>query len=281
MSRQFAILSALVVVVAVALGGLILTRPTGMQESDVRAMVAEMLDDKTLPAQMNTATIDPATIHPMIESYLMANPRILERMSTALRTEVETEDREKSRVALASMQSEIYQDPDHVVIGNPDGKVTLVEMFDYNCGYCRSSLPDMAALIEANPDLKVILKEFPILSEESVDAARIAVVVARSDVDYWAFHTDLFTSRGKVTKQTALDAAAKLGLNPVTIELDAQSDDVGHVIQRSYDIAQAVGTSGTPTYIIGDDVIPGAVGREELQKRIDNMRDCGKTVCPS
>ena len=95
------------------------------------------------------------------------------------------------------------------------GDVTLVEMFDYNCGYCRGALPDLATLIAEDPNLKVILKEFPILSKDSVDAARVAVLVAKSRVDYWTFHQALFSSRGQVTGETALDAAADLGLNPV------------------------------------------------------------------
>lgn len=284
MSRQITQLSILVVVAALALGALLITRPAGLSEDQVRTLVSEMLvekstEDLALPADITMGSVDAATIHPMIESYLMSNPRILERVSVALRDEMEAEERVQATAAIASMRAQIYDDPDHVVLGNPNGTVTLVEMFDYNCGYCRSSMPDLAALIETNPDLRVILKEFPILSQESVDAARIAVAVAKSDVDYWEFHTLLFTGRGKVTKKSALAAAEKLGLNPISVELDAMSEDVSNVLQRSYDIAQAIGTSGTPTYIIGSDVIPGAIGRADLQQRIDNMKACGKTKC--
>lgn len=283
MSRPVIALSALVAVLAIVLGTVMVNRPaTGMDEAGVRTLVSQMLaDEAKIGQKLNTAAIDPATIHPMVESYLLSNPRILERVSTALRTEVEAEERDRARLALAEIHDEVYNDPDNVVLGNPDGKVTLVEMFDYNCGYCRTAVPDMLALISNNPDLRVILKEFPILSQESVDAARIAVAAAREGVDYWAFHTELFSGRGQVTKKSALAAAQKLGLNPVSLELSSQSESIQQAIDRSYKVAQAVGTSGTPTYIVGNEVIPGAVGLEGLQSRIDNLRKCGETVCGS
>lgn len=275
---------ALIVAVGLLAAGLatsIYTRPApGLDVAQVRALITEMTDAGTKSqAPMSVAQIDAATIHPMIESYLLSNPRILERVSTALQAEIRLEETEQARIAIASMQSEIYDDPDHVVLGNPDGDVTLVEMFDYNCGYCRSALPDLAALIENDPNLRVILKEFPILSQESVDAARIAVAVSKAGVDYWTFHSTLFTGRGKVTKDMALDAAEAQGLSRISIELEAQSEEISEIIQRSYDIAQALGSTGTPTYIIGNEVIPGAIGRDALLQRIENMRACGNTIC--
>jgi protein-disulfide isomerase len=165
------------------------------------------------------------------------------------------------------------------VLGNPQGDVTLVEMFDYNCTYCRSAMPDMATLLAEDPNLKVILKEFPILSQESIDAARVSVLVARSDVDYWAFHEKLFTGRGQVTAEAALTAAQDLGLNPINLRLEMETPRVTAVIERSHEIARALRISGTPTYIIGDEIIPGAIGLEQLRTRIANMRACGKTAC--
>lgn len=283
MSRLTIALAALAVLLAGGLAASLYTRPApGLGEADIRAIVSEMMAERDdASAQMDTAAVDPATIHPMIESYLMANPRLLERMSSKLQEQVQAEEQEKARAALAEMHEEIYRDPNHVVLGNPEGDVTLVEMFDYNCGYCRSAVADMAELLESDPDLRIILKEFPILSRDSVEAARIAVAANLKEIDYWDFHTDLFTGRGKVTKQAALDAAREQGLDPVNLELEAQSKTVSDVIQRSYDIAEAIGTTGTPTYIIGNEVIPGAIGVEGLRQRIANMRECGSTTCGS
>lgn len=225
------------------------------------------------------AQIDAAVLNPMIESYLMSDPKILQRMSVALDTTLQAEEREQATTAIASMQDAIFNDPDQVVLGNPDGDVTLVEFFDYNCGYCRAAVPDMAALLAEDPNLRIVLKEFPILSNESIDAARVAVLVGKADVDYWTFHETLFTSRSQVDKQVALAAASDLGLSPVGLELDMGTDAVAKTIQTSYEIARALNITGTPTYIIGNEIIPGAIGIDELRTRIANMRACGETQC--
>jgi protein-disulfide isomerase len=165
------------------------------------------------------------------------------------------------------------------VLGNPEGDVTLVEFFDYNCGYCRAAMPDMAQLLAEDPNLRVVLKEFPILSNESIDAARVSALVNDADVDYWAFHEALFTSRGQVDKKVALDAAAALGLSPVSLELDMGTEAVSQLIQTSYEIAKELNITGTPTYILGNEIIPGAIGIDDLRDRIANMRACGETQC--
>jgi protein-disulfide isomerase len=231
------------------------------------------------PVAVEAAQVDPSVINPMIEDYLMSDPTILQRLSAALETQIRSAEREAATTAIASMRDVIFNDAGQVVLGNPQGDVTLVEMFDYNCGYCRNALPDLAALIAEDPNLRVVLKEFPILSNESIDAARIGVLVSQSDVDYWAFHEALFTSRGQVNKETALTAAADLGLSRVNLELQMEDEAVSKSIQTSYDIAQALNITGTPTYIIGNEVIPGAIGVDELRLRIENMRTCGQTEC--
>lgn len=246
--------------------------------SAIRTIVADILAERQVPPHSDT-TLDPATLNPMIESYLLENPSILQRVSDALQDEVRTAEAARAKEALAAMQAEIYEDPGNVVLGNPDGDVTLVEMFDYNCGYCRKSVPDLATLLAEDPNLKVILKEFPILSQESEQAARVGVLVAQADVDYWAFYEQLFTGRGQVTMDAALSAAQTLGLNPVDLRRQAETPAVTEVLVRNHQLAQALNVSGTPTFIIGDEIIPGAIGLDELRQRIANMRACGKTVC--
>jgi protein-disulfide isomerase len=200
-------------------------------------------------------------------------------MSVALDSTLQAEQREQSTSAIASMRDKIYNDPDQVVLGNPKGDVTLVEFFDYNCGYCRSALPDLATLLAEDPNLRVVLKEFPILSNESIDAARVAVLVGKADVDYWSFHEALFSARGQVDKGAALTAASELGLSPVTLEMQMGEPRVSQAIQTSYEIAKALNITGTPTYIIGNEIIPGAIGIDELRSRIANMRECGEAQC--
>ncbi len=246
--------------------------------SSIRTIVADVLAEDKAPLT-SSQPIDPATLNPMIEAYLLENPSILQRVSDALRNELQAAEAAQAKAALATMQTQIYEDPANVVLGNPEGDVTLVEMFDYNCGYCRSSVPDMATLLAEDPNLKIILKEFPILSQESEDAARVGVLVAQADVDYWAFHEQLFTGRGKVTVDAALQAAQSLGLNPADLRTQMGTPAVTEILARNHQLAQGLNISGTPTFIIGDEIIPGAIGLEQLRTRIANMRACGKSDC--
>ena len=135
--------------------------------------------------------------------------------------------------------------------------------------------------IRDSPNLKVILKEFPILSDGSVEAAKVAVLVNEDHkLDYWAFHQKLFSTRGQVDASAALAAAEAVGGNRVTMMIDISKPAVGDTLQKSYELADALNVSGTPTYIIGDELIPGAIGLEALKTKIANVRECGSTVCP-
>ncbi|MDF2984203.1 MAG: DsbA family protein [Devosia sp.] len=252
----------------------------GLTASAVETIVADLIARQ--PKQESpqpAATLEQSTLDPMIEKYLLGNPRILQKVSAALDAELTAERTAATRTAMVELKPAIFESENGIVLGNPDGDVTLVEMFDYNCGYCRQALPDLAALLESDKNLKVVLKEFPILSQGSVDAARIAAQVADADVDYWAFHQALFTSRGQVDKAVALKAAADLGLNPIALEMGMKTPRVDQVIEESYRIADRLKITGTPTFIIGDEIIPGAIGLDALKQRIANMRACGATTC--
>ena len=279
MNRLTIVLAALAGILAGALGYSLINQPK--IETDavaVRAIVEQVLAEQA-PAEPEVAAIDPTVLNPMIEDYLMSDPKLLQRLSVALEDTLRVEEEARTEVALAEYRDAIFNAPDQIVIGNPDGDVTLVEFFDYNCGYCRQAVPDMAALLAEDPNLKIILKEFPILSNESIDAARIGVLVGQSDADYWAFHQTLFSSRGKVDKTVALEAAAEQGLSKIDLELRMGEEQVARTIQKSYEIAQALGITGTPTYIIGNEIIPGAIGADQLKARIANLRECGSTSC--
>jgi len=283
MSRTNIVLGGALAVAILALAVSLIARPApGLNEERVRSIVGDMISesaDVRITQRMSSGPIDRATLDPMIESYLTANPQILDTMAKALSNQKRIAQLQESKAAIAALHDEIFNDPDQVVLGNPDGDVTLVEMFDYNCGYCRSSLPDMAQLLADDPQLRVVLKEFPILSQGSVEAARIAVAAHREGVDYWAFHTAMFSNRGQNNEASAVAVVQKLGLNAMQIKLDAAGKAVSDEIQKSYNIAQTLKINGTPSYIIGDEIISGAVGLDRLKERIANMRACGSTIC--
>jgi protein-disulfide isomerase len=272
---------ALVLIVGILAGGLgvsLLDRgPAPLSDTDVRGMISDAIAADKAGA---TPAMDAPQLEALVDDYLMNNPSILDRMTAKLTATKKAAARAEQAKLIAANYSAIYDDAGNVVLGNPQGDVTLVEMFDYNCGYCRGAVPDMASLIAEDPNLKIILKEFPILSDGSVDAAKVAILVNEDrKLDYWAFHQKLFSTRGAVDAGAALAAAEAVGGSRVTMMIDMNKKSVGDALQKSYELADALNVSGTPTYIIGDELIPGAIGLEALKTKIANVRACGSTIC--
>ena len=167
------------------------------------------------------------------------------------------------------------------MVGNPKGDVTFVEFFDYNCGYCKRAMDDMFALMKADPNLKVVLKEFPVLGEGSRDAAKVGVAVRMQDKTgkkYLEFHQKLMGGRGAIDKARAIAAAREVGMDVARIERDINSDEVRLSLEESFKLAEALGLNGTPSYVIGGEVAIGAVGQAALKEKI-NIARCGKATC--
>ena len=177
--------------------------------------------------------------------------------------------------AIAANAAELFASPHQVTLGDPRGDVTLVEFFDYNCGFCKRALPDTLSLIRDDPHLKVVLKEFPILGPGSAEAARVAIAVRMQDPDgrkYLAFHQELLGAPGPASKEKAMAAAKDQGLDMARLEQDVASDEVSATISEDAKLAAAMGIRGTPGYVVGDKVVFGAVGVAALKERIDAAR---------
>jgi protein-disulfide isomerase len=176
--------------------------------------------------------------------------------------------------AIASNAAELFSSPHQVTLGDPEGEVTLVEFFDYNCGFCKRAVSDTLALIKDDPHLKVVLKEFPILGPGSTEAARVAIAARMQDpAKYLAFHQELFRSLGPASEQKALEAAKDQGFDMAQLERDMASDEVSATLAEDMKLASALGFSGTPSYVIGREVVMGAVGTAALKERIKRARE--------
>lgn len=220
-------------------------------------------------------------IEGIVKNYLLTHPEILEEVSIELGKRQARLEAEKSAAALATHSQAIFNSPRDVVLGNPDGDVTMVEFFDYNCGFCKHALPDMLALLKADPKLRVVLKEFPVLGPESVEAAQVAVAVRMQDAGgkkYLDFHQRLLGIRGRANKAQAMAAAKEAGLDMARLEKDMAGPEVRATLTENHTIAEAMGINGTPTYVIGKQMVPGAIGRDALKERIAMAR-CGKAAC--
>ena len=187
----------------------------------------------------------------------------------------------KHKAAIQENAALLFSSPRHVTLGNPQGDVTFVEFFDYNCGYCKRALDDMLTLIKDDPKLKVVLKEFPVLGPASQEAARVASAVRMQDKTgkkYLEFHQKLLTGRGSVDQARALAVAREVGFDMTQIERDMASDEVRASLEESFKLAEKLGLNGTPSYVIGNEVVVGAVGVAALTAKVNAAR-CGKATC--
>jgi protein-disulfide isomerase len=218
-------------------------------------------------------------IEAIVRSYLIAHPEVLEEAMNELNKRQAAEETAKHEAAIGQNADSIFNSPHGVVLGNKDGDVTFVEFFDYNCGYCKRAMADMLDLLKSDPKLKVVLKEFPVLSEGSVEAARVAVAVRMQDPKkYLDFHTRLLGGRGPADKARALAAAKDVGLDVARIEKDLASPEIRATIEENMKLAEDMGLNGTPSYVIGKQVVIGAVGLDGLKEKIGIAR-CGKATC--
>ncbi len=233
------------------------------------------------PARAQLSPAQRTEIEGVIKDYLMKNPDVIRDVLTEMERRQKA-DEEAARVkAVTDLAPQLFDSPRQAVLGNPNGKITLVEFFDYNCGYCKKALDDVAKLLKAEPDLRLVIKDFPVLGPGSVEAAEIATAMrnqAKGD-KYWQYHTKLLTTRGQIGKTQALAAAKELGADMDRLARDAASAETRASLQEVMMIADRLQLSGTPTFVLGDEVIVGAVGQEDLRARIGNLRKCGKTAC--
>lgn len=221
------------------------------------------------------------SIETIVREYLIAHPEVLQEAMAELEKRQTAAEAEKHKAAVKEQAQKLFSSPYQVTLGNPNGNVTFVEFFDYNCGYCKRAMSDMLTLLKDDPKLKVVLKEFPVLGPGSLEAAQVAVAVRMQDKTgkkYLDFHQKLLGGRGQADRAHAIAAAKDAGLDMGRLEKDMVSPEVKATIEEDMKLAEALGLNGTPSYVIGSDVIVGAIGLPGLQEKINNAR-CGKATC--
>jgi protein-disulfide isomerase len=216
----------------------------------------------------------------VVREYLLANPELLEEVMVELQKRQQVAEAERHMAAVKANSEAIFNSRHNVVIGNPNGDVSFVEFFDYNCGYCKKALSDMVELMKTDPKLRIVLKEFPVLGPGSEEAAKVAVAVRMQDAGkkYLDFHTKLLMGRGEANKARAVAAAKEAGFDVARIEKDLASPEIQASLEESLKLAREMGLNGTPSYVIGPNVVVGAVGLDGLRQKIDLAR-CGKATC--
>ena len=220
-------------------------------------------------------------IEAITKQYLLEHPELLREIMSELEKRESAAAEERRRTAVTAQADLLFNSPRQVVLGNPQGDVTMVEFFDYNCSYCRRALADMIELMKADPKLRVVLKEFPVLGEASTEAAQVSIAVHMQDPSgkkYLEFHHKLLTTRGQADRARALAVAKEIGLDMARLQKDMARDEVRATLEESFRLGDALGLNGTPSYVIGSEIIIGAVGLAALREKVNTAR-CAKATC--
>jgi protein-disulfide isomerase len=235
------------------------------------------------PAPADTSMFDDNQkrgIEQVVKDYLLSHPEVLIEVQSSLELKMAREEAERTKKLVAENAKELYRHPDAPIAGNPDGDITIVEFFDYNCGYCKRGFHNVLKLIETDPKVRVVFKELPILSKDSEEAAKIALA-ARAQGKYWEMHRALIESKGRVTEAFALDQAKKLGLDVAKLKVDKDGEPVKAELARVEALARKMNINGTPHFLVGNEGIGGAPEDllELLTSKVAQLRKEGCAYC--
>jgi protein-disulfide isomerase len=216
----------------------------------------------------------------IVKDILIANPEVMLEVQNALEARMDKIQTERMAVALKENANELFRPAGSPVAGNPKGDLPVIEFFDYNCGYCKKAFTEVASFVDKDKKTRFILKEFPILSKGSEEASRVALA-AKMQGKYWEFHRAMLESTGQANEATALKTAEKLGLDMARLKRDMGSAEVKKEIEETRALAAKMGIQGTPHFIVGDKIIPGAPENlaELLSKHAAEVRKDGCKVC--
>lgn len=216
----------------------------------------------------------------IIKDYLIKNPEIMVDVQTALDEKMQKDQDAKLKSFMAENAKSIFRSPGSSIAGDANGDITVVEFFDYNCGYCKRGLPEVQKLLQDDKKVRFVFKELPILSKGSEEAARIALAVKRQG-KYWEFHQAMLGAKGHADEASALKIAASLGVDMAKVKADMASDDVKNELRDDVLLAKKMGINGTPHFLVGDKSIPGAPEdlHDQLEALVTGFRKEGCPIC--
>lgn len=224
-----------------------------------------------LPVTGGAQTLTEEQVRELVLDTIRANPQIIVEALQILEQEQQQAQAEASRAALADQRAMLENDPNAPVIGNPEGDVTVVEFFDYNCPYCRSAKTELDGLLSADSNVRVVLREWPVLGEGSVFAAR-AALASRQQGKYEEFHNALMTMQGRAEEQSVIRVAQSVGLDIEQLRRDMEAPEVAEHLQLSSGLGQALGFTGTPSFVIGQNLAPGLIRADQMQRLVAAAR---------
>lgn len=210
-------------------------------------------------------------VRKLVRDYLVNNPEVLLEAMQALRQKQRLAAQERLARALTEHAKEIREDPESPVGGNPKGDVTVVEFFDYQCGYCKAVFPRLMKTIDEDGKIRFVYKEFPILGPESVAAAK-AALASRAQGKYVPFHNALMEFRGKLSEDAIFAIAKSVGIDTDRLAKDMAKPEIQALIDKNHELARALSINGTPAFVIGKELVPGALNESMLKAYIGRAR---------
>lgn len=219
-------------------------------------------------------------IQKIVHDYLINNPQVLVEASQALQKQAQEKQQQYAMQAIEKNKQQLFNDPVSPVAGNPNGNVTLIEFFDYQCGHCKAMNKIIQSIVAKNKNLRVVLKELPIFGSNSQLAAKVALAAAKQG-KYYAFHDALLGADNPLTQQKVFQVAKKVGLNVTQLKKDMKNPTIAQQLRANFKLAQALHLIGTPTFVIGNKsltafkFIPGATSKQNLQQLISEVTQAG------
>ena len=210
----------------------------------------------------------------IVRQYLLDNPELLLEVSKELEVRQKAEEDKKREGALAANAEALFKSPNDLVAGNPEGDVTMVEFFDYNCSWCKKGLPEVLSLVEKDKNLRLVMKEFPIFGGDS-DYAAQAALASKAQGKYWEFHLAMLGHEGKLTRENVDEIAKAQGLDLEKLKADMQAPAITEIIAANQKLAQDLNITGTPAFVIDRTVVPGYLPVDGLMAAINEVRASG------
>lgn len=206
-----------------------------------------------------------------LRAYLLANPEVLIESVNGLQARRQAAEENELTAVISQRHDEIFNDPGSPVGANPTGDAILVEFFDYNCPYCRQATPMLDSLEQEDKGLRLVFKEYPILGPGSVFAAR-AALASQKQGKYLAFHKAMMTHQGRITETSSLEVAATVGLDLEQLQQDMKDPAIDEIIKRNIALAQALRISGTPSFVVGKEIVRGLTDAVSLKRLVASAR---------
>ena len=224
-----------------------------------------------LPLVSFADSLSEERVKELVLEAIRENPGIVIEAIQMIEERQETAKAFEAKQILTSNRDALERDPNAPVLGNPDGDVTVVEFFDYNCPYCKRVKPHMEALLAADKNVRVVYREWPILGEGSVFAAR-AALASREQGKYDEFHWAMMEMKGRAEEASVLRAAEKIGIDTVQLRRDMDSPKINEHIETSMRLARSLGFNGTPSFVIGEALAPGLIEADQMIELVNQAR---------